>query len=325
MPFDYEAVQRGARLLADNDVLIGASSWKYPGWLGQIYDEQRYLWRNKFANSRFEKGCLEEYGAIFSTVSVDAGYYRFPSQQYLASLAAQVPDGFKLSFKVTDEITIKKFTKLPRFGDKAGKENENFLNAQLFADAFLHPCDAIKDKVGLMMFEFSKFYPGQFERGAEFVERLDRFLGEIPKNGWQYGVEMRNKNFLHPEYFDALRRHGVTHVYNNWEQMPPVSEQMTLQGSRTVDDFAAARFLLKPGRAYADAVEAFEPYETTKEVDEDARGAGAGLIQQLLAENQAKKANGQPSKPSFLFVNNRLEGNALLTIEAMMRLGGILG
>ena len=33
-------------------------SAKYPGWRGQLYDESRYLYRGKVAESRFEKQCL---------------------------------------------------------------------------------------------------------------------------------------------------------------------------------------------------------------------------------------------------------------------------
>ena len=42
--------------------------------------------------------------------------------------------------------------------------------------------------------------------------------------------------------------------------MPPVSEQMAIVGSETNDDFLAARFLLKPGRKYEEAVKEFSPY-----------------------------------------------------------------
>jgi len=40
-----------------------------------------------------------------------------------------------------------------------------------------------------------------------------------------------------------------------------VGEQMALPGSRTNPDLVAARFLLKPGRKYEEAVKAFEPYD----------------------------------------------------------------
>lgn len=300
--------------LAQCNVLIGTSSWKYPGWCGQLYDPARYTWRGKFSESRFNKHCLEEYAEIFKTVCVDGGYYQFPSERYLGGLSAQVPEDFKFSFKVTEDITVRKFTRLPRYGARAGKENPHFLNTDLFQSDFLEPCRPFQKNIGLLMFEFSHFYKTDFERGREFVDRLDQFFGKLP-SGWQYGVEIRNEQFLHPDYFACLERHGIAHVYNSWQRMPSVREQMEMPGSRTQPDFAGARFLLKPGRPYAEAVERFSPYKETREVDEDARSAGADLIQ-ALAETGGR--------PSFLFVNNRLEGNALNTIIGMLKTAGIL-
>jgi phosphosulfolactate synthase (CoM biosynthesis protein A) len=69
----------------------------------------------------------------------------------------------------------------------------------------------------------------------------------------------------------------------------------------------AARFLLKPGRKYEEAVKAFSPYKSVKEVNDEARAAGKKLI--VGAKQQGKQA--------FIYVNNRLEGNALETIAAM--------
>jgi uncharacterized protein YecE (DUF72 family) len=162
------------------------------------------------------------------------------------------------------------------------------------------------------MFEFSRFWPTDYEHGRDFIADLDRFLGELPK-GWPYGVEMRNRNWLKPEYFECLARHGVGHVFNSWEAMPPVGEQMALPGSRTNPDLVAARFLLKPGRKYEQAVKAFEPYDSVKEENPEARAAGKALI----AEGKAAG----PKHRTFIYVNNRLEGNAISTIAAMMQPG----
>ena len=246
---------------------------------------------------------------MFKTVCVDAAYYTFPSVKFLAGLAETVPPDFQFGFKVTDEITIKRFPNLDRFGGRAGQSNENFLNTDLFSRAFLKPCDAIRQNVGILIFEFSRFYPGDYARGADFVRELDRFLGGLP-TGWPYGIEMRSKPWLAPEYFACLSRHGVTHVFNSWEAMPPVSEQMALAGSRTNPNRLAARFLLKPGRKYEEAVKTFQPYDRVKEQDPQARAAGKALIA------EGKKAG--IGWKTFLFVNNRLEGNALETINAML-------
>ncbi len=132
MAFDREHLRQSAAKLAASGIFIGTSSWKYPGWRGMLYHEDRYIWRGKFAESRFEKNCLTEYGEVFKTVCVDAAYYTFPSEKYLAGLAAQVPADFQFGFKVTDQITVKKFPNLPRFGKRAGQPNEHYLNAEMF-------------------------------------------------------------------------------------------------------------------------------------------------------------------------------------------------
>ena len=100
----------------------------------------------------------------------------------------------------------------------------------------------------------------------------------------------------------------------SWEAMPPVSEQLALAGSQTNSALVAARFLLSPGRTYEGAVKTFQPYDRTREVNEEARKAGAALITDGL------KAAG---RRTFVYVNNRLEGNALSTIEAMVAMVGM--
>lgn len=90
--------------------------------------------------------------------------------------------------------------------------------------------------------------------------------------------------------------------------MPPVADQLAVESSRTTD-FFAARFLLTAGREYESAVKTFSPYTETKSPDPAARAAA----RQIVAEARQKRG-----RPSFLFVNNRLEGNALNTIAAIM-------
>ena len=277
-----------------------------------IYDPARYVWRGKVAESRFEKNCLAEYAEVFKTVCVDAAYYTFPSVKYLARLASQVPADFQFGFKVTDEITVKKFPNQPRFGRRAGQVNENFLNAEAFERGFLKPCESIRSQVGIIMFEFSRFHATDFEHGRDFAAALDVFLGRLPQ-GWPYGIEMRNRHWLRPEYFECLARHNVVHVFNSWTEMPPVGEQMALPGSRTNPNLVAARFLLKPGRTYADAVQSFQPYNECKEVNDEARQAGAALI--LEGERY------EPRRKTYIYVNNRLEGNALETIAGILDAG----
>jgi uncharacterized protein YecE (DUF72 family) len=316
--FDRDAFAAALRWLAERGVFPGTSSWKYEGWLGQIYSADRYQTRGKFSRAKFERECLREYAETFATVCVDAGYYRFPSPKWIGEMMEATPPHFQFTFKVTDDITARTFPNLPRHGEKAGKRNEHFLNADLFQRAFITPLTIWKEKCGVLIFEFSQFHPRDFARGRDFVDALGAFLGALPK-GWRYGVEVRNPSLLQPDYFAMLREHGVAHVFNAWTKMPTLGEQIALGGSMDCADFCAARLLLKKGRTYEAAVQTFQPYQALKDPNEETRAAAANLIDHTLKQ-EPKPA---PSRPkAFIYVNNRLEGNALLTLSAILsRLG----
>lgn len=297
------------RRLAAQGVFLGTSSWKYPGWFDTIYDRSRYVWRGRYSEARFERDCLAEYAQVFPTVSVDATYYKFPAVEFLQGLVAQVPVDFQFGFKVTGEITLKRFPNIPRSGARAGQVNPRFLDAALFADAFLAPCEAMRPQVGLLMFEFSRFGADEFSRGGEFVDVLDKFFGQLPR-GWPYGVELRNRHWLRPEYFAMLARHGVTHVFNAWADMPPVDEQMKMPESETNPGLCAARFLLREGRKYEEAVKQFSPYGEIQDLNPAGRAAAAALVKRgLLSKGKTRV---------LIFVNNRFEGHSPGTIRAVL-------
>lgn len=301
--FQREQLAAKLRWLAARGVFIGTSSWKYPGWFGGVYERDRYVWRGRFSQARFERNCLAEFAQTFHAVSLDAAYYQFLDQSTVAELAALVPDGFQFAPKVCGDITLKQFPQLPRFGARAGRANPHFLDVNLFADACLAPWEAVRHKAGLFNFEFSRFSPAEFSRGAEFVEVLDAFLGKLPR-GWPYAVELRNRHWLRPEYFAVLARHGVTHIYNAWSDMPPVAEQMDLPGSETNPALIAARFLLREGRKFEEAVKRFSPYDRIQDPNPEGRAAAIKLALRAL------RAKGK----ALIFVNNRFEGHSPGTI-----------
>jgi uncharacterized protein YecE (DUF72 family) len=309
MTFDRDKLKSAVSAFAARGVLLGTSSWKYPGWFGQLYERDRYVWRGKFSNARFERNCLSEYAQVFKTVSVDAAYYQFPNRAWLEEMASQVPSDFQFALKVTDEITVRQFPNLPRFGSRAGRLNANFLNADLFVSAFLGACEPFKSHLGVCLFEFSQFHSGDFSRGREFVAALDEFLAKLPRD-WRYGVEIRNRTLLQPEYFAMLTRRAVAHVFNSWQDMPPIHEQAALHGSRTNPDFFAARLLLRPGRRYEEAVKRFSPYDHIQDPYPEGRTAIANLIKDTTP--------GAVGPQAFIYLNNRFEGNALESIAAIL-------
>jgi uncharacterized protein YecE (DUF72 family) len=117
------------RALADRGIYFGTSSWKYDGWLGSVYSQDRYLTRGKFSNAKFEESCLTEYVETFPTVCGDLTFYQFPSEEYWAKLFDAVPENFVFGFKVPEDITVSTWPKHARYGRRAGLDNEHFLDA----------------------------------------------------------------------------------------------------------------------------------------------------------------------------------------------------
>lgn len=310
--FDDDAPEQAARLrprlreLAAEGVYFGTSSWKYEGWLGSIYSPDRYMYRGKFAKTKFEAECLEEYAETFPVVCGDFTFYQFPSAPTWKKLFDSSPESLKFAFKVPEDITVSTWPGHARYGSRAGQENKGFLDPDLFGIAFARPLVRYRDRVATLIFEFGTLPKRTFVDVNAFLERLDPFLSKLP-GGFRYAIEIRNPEYLGPAYFAALARYNVAHVFNAWTRMPDLPDQIAMPGAFTAD-FTVARALLHRGQGYADAVDTFEPY---KHVQKPYPPAREGL---RMLVDRARKLH----QPAFLFVNNRLEGNSPGTIEAVI-------
>ena len=303
--FDRDALAERLRRLAAEGIYIGGSSWKYEGWIGQVYTRGNYLSRGRFSRQLFASTCLKEYARTFPTVCGDFAFYQFPTPEFWTRLFALAPDGFRFAFKVPEQITCKMFPVHPRYGPQAGRENEAFLNAEMLKEMFLRPLWPHRDKAALLIFEFGAFSKRALAAPDAFFERLDPFLAALPPQ-FRYAVEVRNPEFLQPHYFDCLRARGVAHVYSAWTRMPELRRQIEIPGSVTAG-FLVCRALLRQGRPYEEAVAKFSPYSEIRDPNPEARESLRILVQR--AREQRTMA--------FLFVNNRLEGNSPLTIMAV--------
>ena len=295
------------RSLAERGVYFGTSSWKYDGWLGSIYRQDRYLTRGKFSNAKFEQDCLAEYAEVFPTVCGDLTFYQFPSEQYWAKLFDAVPENFVFGFKVPEDITVSTWPKHARYGRRAGLANEHFLDADTLQRYFTSRLEQYGKRVGPLIFEFGTFNKSTFPTRADFIARLEPFLKALPQ-GFRYAIEIRNQDYLRADYLEVLASHNVAHVFNAWTRMPSLEEQSQVDEAFTAD-FTVVRALLRCGRAYDKAVESFEPYNEIKETCEHARTGMSRIVERALKTRTS----------AFVFVNNRLEGNAPSTIEAVVQ------
>lgn len=292
--------------LAERGILMGTSSWKYEGWLGQIYTPDRYCTRGRFSAKKFEDTCLEEYAETFPIVCGDFSFYQFPSEEYWRKLFASAPGSLRFAFKVPEEITVKVFPSHARYGRRAGLENPNFLDFELFRAMFLEMLRPHSRRAIVLLFEFGQMPKKSMPDVDAFLERLVPFLDQLPE-GPRYAIELRNAEFLTRDYFEALQERGVAHIFNAWTRMPDLPTQSAMPQAHTAD-FTVVRALLRQGRAYEDAVKSFSPYERIQDPNVESRDALRALIQRSLGLGQ----------PAYIFVNNRFEGNAPSTIEAVI-------
>lgn len=288
-----------ARRLPPN-IHFGTSTWTYDGWSGEVYHRS---YRGPQPAKR-----LEEYARypLFQTVGIDSAFYDPPSEETLAAYARSLPPGFPCVSKVWDRITARRFTQDPRWGPLAGQRNPDFLNADLFTEAVLTPyARAFRDHAGAFVFEFQAMRGKDAPEPARWAEELDGFLRRLSRD-FRYAVELRNPELLTDAHGAVLARHGVAHVFNSWSEMPTIGEQLELAWTVPAE-FTVGRALLRPGRAYADAVKLFEPYDRIRDPQPEVR---ADLLR-LVAEVRRRRIE------ALILVNNRLEGNAPGTIRAL--------
>jgi len=157
-----------------------------------------------------------------------------------------------------------------------------------------------------VIIEFGTFSKTTYPEPRAFFDDLDAFLRRLPKSV-RFGVEIRNDDYLHVGYFDVLRANRVAHTFTSWARMPSLREQLMIEEAFTAPH-TVARALLRPCRPYEQAVQMFSPYTEVKEEYPSGRQALRDLIR-IAAERKME---------AYIHVNNRLEGNAIETIFAVV-------
>ncbi|PYO99449.1 MAG: hypothetical protein DMD61_07080 [Gemmatimonadetes bacterium] len=283
------------------NIRLGTSTWTYDGWAGEVYHR---AYRGAQPARR-----LEEYARypLFRTVGIDSAFYDPPTEEVLAAYARALPPGFPCVSKVWDRITARRFNQDARWGNLVGQRNPDFLNADLFKEAVLGPYRRVfSDHAGAFVFEFQAMRGKDLPEPAQWAGELDEFLRQLPRD-FRYAIELRNPELLSDVHGAVLARHGVAHVFNSWNEMPPIGEQLELPWTFPAG-FTVVRALLRPGRAYADAVKLFEPYDRIRDPQPEVRQD----LLHVVAEVMRRRLE------ALLLVNNRLEGNAPGTIRALV-------
>lgn len=275
---------------------MGTSSWGFPGWQGIV-------WGRKRSAAALSKEGLREYALhpLLRTVGLDRSYYAPVPIEDLERYAADLPDGFPCCAKAPAVVMT------PVLHDRGRHEpNPDFLSVPRFEADVLAPfARAFRRHAGPFVLQFSPTSNSHTADAHAFVEGLDRFLEGLPRD-FSYAVELRDRWVLTDAYRAVLARHGAAHVYNYWSAMPMPGVQARIVAPDT-QPFVMVRLLMKPGARYERQREAFAPFDALAAPDEEMRRDVLGIIRRGVAAGRGV----------YLLVNNKAEGSAPLTIEAL--------
>ncbi len=275
---------------------MGTSSWSFPGWQGIVYGRRR-------SASILAREGLREYAQhpLLGTVGIDRSFYAPIPDDDLRLYADQLPDGFPCCAKAPGAVTS------PTLRDRGRHHaNPDFLSVPRFETEVLEPFARVfRRHTGPFILQFAPTSSRHTADATAFVEGLDRFLGRLPRD-FQYAVELRDRWVLTEPYRAVLARHGAAHVFNYWSAMPLPGVQARVVGPEE-QPFVVVRLLLRPGTWYEDQRQVFAPFDRLAEPDEDMRRDVLDLV----------RRGARAGRQVYLLVNNKAEGSAPLTIEAL--------
>jgi uncharacterized protein YecE (DUF72 family) len=173
-------------------IRIGASAFTAAGWPGTFYPD-----------GLPEREYLSYYATQFDTVEVDSTFYRTPSLSTVRGWNEKTPKGFLFAAKVPQKITHEKV----------------LVGADEDLSQFLKVMDALGEKLGPLLFQFPYFNKKAFLGVNDFLARLVPFLKKLPK-GYRFAVEIRNKNWLVPQFLEGLRDRHVALALIDQAWMP---------------------------------------------------------------------------------------------------------
>ena len=171
---------------------MGTSAFTAAGWEGTFYPKG-----TKPADY------LSYYATRFNSVEVDSTFYRTPSKATVQGWENKTPEGFIFSAKVPQLVTHEKV----------------LVDCDAEFKEFVQTMDLLGDKLGPLLLQFGYFNKKAFVGVNDFLARLKPFLKRLPKDH-KFAVEIRNKNWLVPQFVETLRERGVALALIDQSWMP---------------------------------------------------------------------------------------------------------
>ena len=154
---------------------VGTSGYNYPEWRGTFYPD-------KLPASKM----LAYYVERFTTVEINATFYRMPSAKTVAGWGAAAPAGFTYVLKAPQRIT-------------------HFSRLRGVDEPLRYFCDAARtlgDKLGPLLFQL----PPNFKKATD---RLAELLSILPE-GFRVAFEFRHESWFDDEVYALLRSRNAS-------------------------------------------------------------------------------------------------------------------
>jgi uncharacterized protein YecE (DUF72 family) len=187
---------------------FGTCSWNYESWVDIVYD-------HKVPTAALY---LEQYSKIFTTVEIDSWFYRAPSRKDVLDYKKNVPGTFTFTCKAPQNITLTHYRQKSKSDPLV--PNPDFLSVER-CKQFLDVIEPLADQIAVIMFEFEYLNKEKMESVSTFIDRVGEFINGLPE-GFTYGLEPRNSNYMKQTYFDFVKNRGIVHVFSEKMYMPHI-------------------------------------------------------------------------------------------------------
>ncbi|NML17395.1 DUF72 domain-containing protein [Azohydromonas caseinilytica] len=305
-PIDVELQELAHRLNErwDGRLHLGTSSWNFSGWAGLV-------WAQAYPEARLSREGLQAYAAhpLLRTVSLDRAFYRPLEAAAYATLAAQVPAGFRFVVKAAALVSdaVRRDA-----GGRAERSNPSFLDAQMALEQCLRPAvQGLGEKLGVLVFQLSPLPPAWLHDPVRLEAQLDRLwqalLPEVP-SGSRLALELRDPELLQPWLAAHLKAHGVRYCLGLHDRMPGLDQQLPLLRATWPGDLVC-RWNLQRGQSYASAKDRWAPFDKLCAPDLSTRQGLARVIGGTLSAGRSV----------YVTINNKAEGCAPCSVLELAR------
>jgi len=163
-------------------VKIGCSGFLYDDWKGTFYPDglSRRQW-------------LEYYCKKFSTVELNITFFRIPEKETFSRWHSETPDNFMVSLKGSRFVTHVKKLKSPVEP----------------LDVFFSRANALREKLGVILWQFPPEFKSDIGKLKEFVEALITYKA---KNTFEF----RDKSWMNKKVLSLLEKNNIGICMADW-------------------------------------------------------------------------------------------------------------